>query len=65
MKDGERHRKKVRTLQGNYYHFYESLYDAMANGGRIPVPAADGVRTMRIIDAAEESSATKKVIQLN
>lgn len=65
MKDGERQRKKVRTLQGNYYDFYEALYDALANGGRIPVPAADGVRTMRIIEAAEESSATKKVIQLN
>lgn len=65
MKDGERQRKKVRTLRGNYYHLYEALYDALANGGRIPVPAADGVQTMRIIDAAEESSATKKVIQLN
>lgn len=65
MSDGERIRKKVWTLQGNYYHLYELLYDAVTNGGRIPVPAAEGVRTMLVIEAAEESNATKKIIQLN
>lgn len=65
MKDGERHSKNISTLQGNYYHLYDSLYDAITNGGRIPVPAADGLQTMRIIEAAEKSSDTKKIIQLN
>ena len=64
MEAGQRQRKKVRTLQGNYYNLFEGLYEAIADGGRIPVPAADGVRTMRIIDAAEQSSEMKKVIEL-
>lgn len=64
MKDGERIRKKVWTLQGNYYHLYDSMYDAIVNGGRIPVAAADGLRTMRIIEAAEHSNEQKRIIQL-
>ncbi|MCH5716177.1 Gfo/Idh/MocA family oxidoreductase [Niabella hibiscisoli] len=58
--NGETVRKETRSEMGNYMQYYEDVYQALANGKSNPVPAADAVLTMRIIDAALLSNKEKE-----
>lgn len=62
--DGKIVREKVPTFQGNYYDFFEGVYQAIANDHVEPVTAQDGVNVMRIIEAAFQSSEQKRMIDL-
>ncbi|HMR82999.1 MAG TPA: Gfo/Idh/MocA family oxidoreductase [Niabella sp.] len=62
--NGEPVRKETRSEMGNYMDYYEEVYQALVNGAPNPVPASDAVLTMRIIDAALQSSRERKVISL-
>ncbi|POY39996.1 oxidoreductase [Flavobacterium alvei] len=62
--DGKIIKEKVPTLQGNYYDFFDGVYQAIANEKLEPVTAQDGVNVMRIIDAAVQSNSQKKAINL-
>ncbi len=53
----------VSTLDGNYMDFYDALYDSILHDKPEPVTAEDGFKTMKIIEAAIESSKSKKVIE--
>ncbi|WDO13961.1 Gfo/Idh/MocA family oxidoreductase [Flavobacterium sp. WW92] len=55
-------REIVPTLHGNYFEFFDGLYEAIANGAEEPVTAQDGVNVMRIIEAAVESDGAKKLV---
>ena len=55
---------KVPTLRGNYYDFFDGVYNSILNDTPEPVTAQDGVHVMQIIEAAIQSSAEKKVIGL-
>jgi predicted dehydrogenase len=63
-KDGKVVREKITTLPGNYYAYYDGVYEAIANNKPMPVTADDGVRVMRVIDAVYKSSKEGKVIAL-
>ena len=62
--DGKWTRKKVPTLNGNYYYFFDELYNAVVFDKKIPVTATDGLNVMKIIDAATESNIQSKKINL-
>ncbi|RDI08551.1 Gfo/Idh/MocA family oxidoreductase [Flavobacterium sp. AG291] len=62
--DGEVLRKNIPTLQGNYYALFDGVYEAIAENKTEPVTAEDGIKTMKVIDAAYASSEQKKIIQL-
>ena len=62
--EGKIFKEKVPTLQGNYYDFFDGVYQAIANDKLEPVTAQDGVNVMRIIEAAFQSSEQKKAINL-
>ena len=62
--DGEIVKKTVPTLQGNYYDFFDGVYNSIINDTIEPVTAKDGVHVMQIIEAAIQSSAQKKAIDL-
>jgi scyllo-inositol 2-dehydrogenase (NADP+) len=62
--DGEIIRKKVPTLQGNYYDFFDGVYQSIVNYKSEPVTAQDGTRVMQIIEASIQSSKQKTVINL-
>ena len=62
--DGEIIKEKVATLQGNYYDFFDGVYEAIVNDKSEPVTAQDGVKVMRIIEATIQSNEQKKVIDL-
>jgi predicted dehydrogenase len=55
---------KVPTLQGNYYDFFEGVYQAIASNKNEPVTAQEGVHVMQIIETAIQSSAQMKAINL-
>ncbi|WP_166921550.1 Gfo/Idh/MocA family oxidoreductase [Flavobacterium poyangense] len=62
--DGKDIREKIPTLQGNYFSFFDGVYEAIANNTTEPVTAQDGVKVMQIIEAAIASNAQQKVINL-
>jgi predicted dehydrogenase len=55
-------RKETTSVPGNYMGYYDDVYKALTKQGPNPVPAADGIKNMRIIEAALESSKERKVI---
>ena len=62
--NGEEVRKTIPTLQGNYYELFDGVYKAIAEDKEEPVRAEDGIKTMKIIDAAIASSEQKRIIEL-
>jgi len=62
--NGEPVRKETRSEMGNYMGYYEDVYQSIVHGAPNPVPAADAVLTMRIIDAALLSSKERRVVTL-
>ena len=62
--DGVVIRQTIPTLQGNYYDLFDGLYQSITEDKPEPVTAEDGLRVMKIIDAASASSEQKRVINL-
>jgi len=62
--DGKVVREKIPTLKGNYYDYYEGIFQSIRNNQPIQVSATDGINVMRIIDASFKSSKERKVIDL-
>ncbi len=58
-------REKIPTLQGNYYQFYDYVYQALINNENMPVTAQDGINVMQIIEAAFKSHELGKMITIN
>ncbi|HNU12843.1 MAG TPA: Gfo/Idh/MocA family oxidoreductase, partial [Chitinophagaceae bacterium] len=63
--NGEAVRKETTSSPGNYMGYYDDVYKALTGQGTNPVPAADGIKNMRIIEAALESMKDGKVVLLN
>ncbi len=63
-KNGELIRKKIPTLPGNYYDYYEGIYQSIRNQQPVQVSAHDGILVMQIIEASLSSHQSRKVIDL-
>lgn len=63
--NGEIIRKKVTTQLGNYYDYFDGVYQSIANNLVEPVTAQDGINTMRIIEACIESNWNKSTVELH
>jgi len=64
-KNGKVVREKIKSLQGNYYDFYDGMYRSITNNEIEPVTAIDGLNVMKIIEAAVQSNAAGKVISIS
>lgn len=62
--DGEIIHKKIPALNGNYYDFFEGLYQGIIHDTAVPVTAKDGEHVMLVIEKAIQSHNEKKVIDL-
>jgi len=60
--NGEEIYSHLTSIPGNYMGYYDDVYKALTGVARNPVPAEDGVKTIRIIEAALQSSAEGKVV---
>lgn len=54
----------IESTRGNYRYFYDQLHLAITTGAPVPVSAEDGLKVMRILDAAAESNRSKSVVAL-
>jgi predicted dehydrogenase len=63
--DGKIVREKIPTLQGNYFSFFDGVYESIANDKKEPVTADEGVKVMQVIEAAIASNAQQKVISIS
>ncbi len=54
----------IPTVAGSYPGFYSEFEAALRGLGPVPVDPTDAVRTLGIIEAARESSATRRVIEI-
>jgi len=55
---------KYETLPGNYLAYYDDIYDAIINNRKPAVTAEQGRDVIRVIEAAKESNATRKEVDL-
>lgn len=55
-------RKETTSSPGNYMGYYDDAYKALTGKGPNPVPAEDGIKNMRIIEAALLSVKEKRVV---
>jgi predicted dehydrogenase len=62
--DGTVMHGKIPSLQGNYYAFFDGVYNSITKDSIEPVTAQDGLRVMQIIEAAIQSSEQKRLIDL-
>ncbi len=63
--NGEVVRKETTSSPGNYMGYYDDVYKAMTGKGLNPVPAEDGIKNMKVIEAALESVISAKVVYFN
>ncbi|MEH6304575.1 Gfo/Idh/MocA family oxidoreductase [Olivibacter sp. CPCC 100613] len=63
-RDGKDFKERVPSEKGNYLDFFEGVYQAIVNQEAEPVTAAEGVQTMKLIEAAIESAQNGAVVQL-
>ena len=62
--NGEVLRKQQTSEPGNYMGYYDDLYKFLIGKSSNPVPAEDGIKTIRIIEAALESAKEGRIINL-
>lgn len=63
--NGEVVRKETTSSPGNYMGYYDDVYKALTGQGPNPVPAADGIKNTRIIEAALLSVKEGRVVKLS
>ena len=62
--DGEVVRQKISSPFGNYSLFYEQLHKAICLNAPLPVTAEEGLKVIKIIEAAIKSNEEKRVIKM-
>lgn len=63
-KDGKVLKQFLPSPKGNYMDYYQGVYDALINGAQPPVQPEDGVRIVKVIEAAFKSNKEGKVVDL-
>lgn len=63
-KEGKVIKEYIPSLRGNYGDYYDGIYNAIRNTTPIPVSGEDGMKVIRVIEAAFKSNKEKKVIEL-
>jgi scyllo-inositol 2-dehydrogenase (NADP+) len=62
--NGEVLRKEIPSETGNYLDLYEGLYHTIREGKVAPVDAKEALNVIRIIEAAFQSNAERKVVNI-
>lgn len=58
------HKEFINSENGNYRIYYDKIYEAIRNNGVLPVSAEEGRSVIQIIEAAKNSNAQRRVIDL-
>lgn len=62
--DGKEIQEERMSVPGNYMNYFEDVYNTIVNGAPNPVPGEDGVKVIRLIEAAKQSVREGKLIRL-
>jgi predicted dehydrogenase len=62
--NGKVFKSKYPGRRGNYMYFYESVYQHLRHGQPLPTAAKNVLPSIRVIEAAFESAAKRKVISM-
>jgi predicted dehydrogenase len=54
----------VPSVQGNHADYYTAFARAVAEGGEVPVPVADAVQVLAVLDAARASAEEQRTVEL-
>jgi predicted dehydrogenase len=57
-------KSRVPTIKGNYMAYFDGICRAIRSNEPLPVTADDGINTLKIIQAAIESSGSRKAIDV-
>ena len=57
--------REVPSLPGDWAAYYRAFAAAVRDGGPVPVDAADAVRTLQVLEAAQRSSDARTVVALD
>ena len=60
--DGSVAHRSIRTEPGDYRQFYANVRDAVLGTARLAVPASDGLRVIRLLELARESSLLRRTV---
>ncbi|MHA8069890.1 Gfo/Idh/MocA family oxidoreductase [Aquirufa ecclesiirivi] len=63
--DGEDKPRAIPSETGNYMAFFENVYQTLLGNEKPAVSVEDGIRSMRIVDAAYESNRQQAIILLS
>jgi predicted dehydrogenase len=63
-RDGKVIKEFVPSLRGNYGDYYDEIFNALRKNTEIPVPGEDGLKVIKVIEAAFKSNKEKKVVEL-
>lgn len=63
-REGKVIKEYVESLQGNYGEYYNGIYDALRNNKELPVSAEDGMKVIKVIEAAYKSCKERRVVDL-
>jgi predicted dehydrogenase len=61
--DGSVTRRSIRTESGDYRQFYVNVRDALLGDAELAVPASDGLRVIRLLELARESSQLRRTVR--
>jgi predicted dehydrogenase len=62
VSDGD---ERIPTVPGAWQRYYEAVRDAVRGDGPPPVDPADGVRAVRLVEAARRSADRREIMQLS
>jgi scyllo-inositol 2-dehydrogenase (NADP+) len=55
----------IETIPGNYLLFYDQLFEAIRNGGKLPVKPEESRDVIKLIELCYESSKQKRAIRVD
>lgn len=58
-------RKQIPSSLGNYMEYYEGVYQSLRHHAPMPVTGEDGLKVIRVIEAARASHETRQVVSVS
>ena len=62
--DGKEIKEQRTSTAGNYMYYFDDVHNAIVKGAPNPVPGTDGVKIIRIIEAAKQSAREGRIVNV-
>ncbi|WP_281764920.1 Gfo/Idh/MocA family oxidoreductase [Neptunitalea lumnitzerae] len=65
LEDGDKITEFIKSEEGNYFEYFDAVYQTIINNAPSPVSGWDGYRTMTVMDAVRRSAEEGKIIHIS